>query len=427
MRKLSLVLCSALLMASSSLATPLDEAIKDIDVSGILRYRYDSAAGTFRDKERGFRGGAGLLSRQDHSWFGVLGFDAAIADDFRAFVQFTYDSSDIGYGDGSVANTNTGFRVRQTYLTYANEALATSILAGKMQMDTIWTDNSPEGLVGTGVKSITALDGLTLSAFVFDTFNNDGDTLKDSFKEDSTKTDGTFSKAPSPYNKNLYGVGVLGYFELSNLKISPELWLSYLNDSFLFYAFTMGVQTSLFDNVSYKLSAGYLGNSVDNELKKNGHFYNGNFFGLSGGINFSGFDASAGGLIYGDKNHYTLTTLEDKGNLGDFIAGEEIFSTDGSKLYGDLGRNAFGFVKAGYTFNEVLRIGADFVYGGTEVEKNAKLFPKSAGKKFEAVARVSYQYSPKLSFEAFYSYLNIDAKREEAYKNSTRLQVLYEF
>ena len=46
----------------------------------------------------------------------------------------------------------------------------------------------------------------------------------------------------------------------------------------------------------------------------------------------------------------------------------------------------------------------------------------------EAVARVDYKYSPKLSFQAWYSYLNVDQDRNgEGKKDTVRLQALYKF
>lgn len=434
MKKISLVLSSALFLVSNSFANSLDEAIRDIDISGELRYRYNSAAGNFWNK-RGFEGsgaGSAILTRQEYNWRVASRFNAAIADNFRAFIELSYDANDAGYGGDpmqigeatSGTNTSTPFYVRQYYLTYINEELATSVIAGRMQLDTIWTDNSIDGLVGTGVKLVnTGVEGLTLAAFVIDSFNavDDGDV----YNGGESVEDSNGNTLAQPFNENLYGAATLGNFELGAFSFTPQLWLSYLNDSAFFYAANFGVETTLFDDVQWNFSAAYLGNSVDNTLKKLG-FGNGKFFALNGGINAYGFDFSLGGVHYGDKKNTSFTILEDEGNLGDFIAGEEIWYSDGSRFFGDLGQNTFGFVTAGYTFNEVLRIGADFVYGGTKANS---IFENIlvGGKKFEAVARVSYQYTPKLSFEAFYSYLNIDAKNVDVYKNTTRLQVLYQF
>lgn len=122
------------------------------------------------------------------------------------------------------------------------------------------------------------------------------------------------------------------------------------------------------------------------------------------------------------KNKTTVTTIEDQGNLGSLLAGEEIFYTNGSNLNGDIGRNIFGYATAGYTFNETVRVGADFVYGGTKTGEIG-----NGGKKLEAVARVDYKYSPKLNFSAFYSYVNVDQGAKEGDHNTVRLQALYKF
>lgn len=104
-----------------------------------------------------------------------------------------------------------------------------------------------------------------------------------------------------------------------------------------------------------------------------------------------------------------------------YLQVRKFFYTKGSNLNGDTGRNIFGFVKAGYTFNETVRLGADFVYGGTKTEAG------NGGDKLEAVARVDYKYSPKLNFSAFYSYVNVDKDTDSTHRDAVRLQALYKF
>ena len=120
--------------------------------------------------------------------------------------------------------------------------------------------------------------------------------------------------------------------------------------------------------------------------------------------------------------------IEDQGNLGSLLAGEEIFYTNGSRLNGDIGRNIFTYITAGYTFDETVRVGADLVYGGTDIShKKQSLYGPAAGKKLEAVARVNYKYSPKLSFSTFYSYVNVDKKHDSTHHDAVRLEALYKF
>ncbi|EAH7057998.1 major outer membrane protein [Campylobacter coli] len=412
--KLSLVAALAAGAFSVANATPLEEAIKDIDVSGVLRYRYETSNewsdinGVAQDQ------GSGISGKQDHKYRAQLNFSGAIADNFKAFVQLDYNAKDGGYGknNGSTtrsyaADNSSTLNVRQLYLTYTNENVATSVILGKQQLNTIWTDNAIDGLVGTGVKVVNnSIDGLTLAAFAVDSYNSD--------------EQGGELGAVLNFSENLYGAAAIGSYEVFNGQLNPQLWLAYMTDNAFFYALDAAYNTTIFDGVNWTLEGAYLGNSLDNELKDLGNG-NGNFFALNGSIEVNGWDATLGGLYYGKKDKATVTVIEDQGNLGSLLAGEEIFYTDGSKLNGDTGRNIFGFVKAGYTFNETVRVGADFVYGGTKTENH------SGGDKLEAVARVDYKYSPKLNFSAFYSYVNVDKDTDSTHHDAVRLQALYKF
>ncbi|MGI7148616.1 major outer membrane protein [Campylobacter coli] len=412
--KLSLVAALAAGAFSVANATPLEEAIKDIDVSGVLRYRYETSNEWSDINGVAQNEGSGISGKQDHKYRAQLNFSGAIADNFKAFVQLDYNAQDGGYGanNGSTtrayeADNSSTLNVRQLYLTYTDENVATSVILGKQQLNTIWTDNAIDGLVGTGIKVVNnSIDGLTLAAFAVDSYNSDeqGGEL------------GTVLN----FSENLYGAAAIGSYEVFNGQLNPQLWLAYMTDNAFFYALDAAYNTTIFDGVNWTLEGAYLGNSLDNERKDLGNG-NGNFFALNGSIEVNGWDATLGGLYYGKKDKATVTVIEDQGNLGSLLAGEEIFYTKGSNLNGDTGRNIFGFVKAGYTFNETVRVGADFVYGGTKTEN------RSGGDKLEAVARVDYKYSPKLNFSAFYSYVNVDKDTDSTHHDAVRLQALYKF
>ncbi|EKE4857711.1 major outer membrane protein [Campylobacter coli] len=428
--KLSLVAALAAGAFSVANATPLEEAIKDIDVSGVLRYRYETSNEWSDINGVAQNQGSGISGKQDHKYRAQLNFSGAIADNFKAFVQLDYNAKDGGYGknNGSTtrsyaADNSSTLNVRQLYLTYTNENVATSVILGKQQLNTIWTDNAIDGLVGTGIKVVNnSIDGLTLAAFAIDSVNTDEQGDGVFFKN------GNFTNAGenSPYldwSQNIYGAAAIGSYEVFNGQLNPQLWLAYMTDNAFLYALDVAYNTTIFDGVNWTLEGAYLGNSLDNTLDDYyaGGSANGNFFGLRGSVEVNGWDATLGGLYYGKKDKVTVTVLEDQGNIGSLLAGEEIFYTNGSKLNGDTGRNIFGYVKAGYTFNETVRLGADFVYGGTKTENH------SGGDKLEAVARVDYKYSPKLNFSAFYSYVNVDKDTDSTHHDAVRLQALYKF
>ncbi|MCW1577381.1 major outer membrane protein [Campylobacter jejuni] len=412
--KLSLVAALAAGAFSAANATPLEEAIKDVDVSGVLRYRYDT--GNF---DKNFVDNLNLNnSKQDHKYRAQVNFSAAIADNFKAFVQFDYNAADGGYGANGIKNDRKGLFVRQLYLTYTNEDVATSVIAGKQQLNIIWTDNGVDGLVGTGIKVVNnSIDGLTLAAFAVDSF------MAAEQGSDLVGAQGNPFQADS--FGNLYGAAAVGSYDLAGGQFNPQLWLAYWDQVAFFYALDASYSTTIFDGINWTLEGAYLGNSLDSELDKT--YANGNLFALKGSIEVNGWDASLGGLYYGDKEKASTVVIEDQGNIGSLLAGEEIFYTTGSRLNGDTGRNIFGYVTGGYTFNETVRVGADFVYGGTKTEATNHL---GGGKKLEAVARVDYKYSPKLNFSAFYSYVNLDQGKntnESADHSTVRLQALYKF
>ncbi|ENE9229730.1 major outer membrane protein [Campylobacter jejuni] len=420
--KLSLVAALAAGAFSAANATPLEEAIKDVDVSGVLRYRYDT--GNF---DKNFVNNSNLNNnKQDHKYRAQVNFSAAIADNFKAFIQFDYNAVDGGTGVDNKTNAEKGLFVRQLYLTYTNEDVATSVIAGKQQLNFIWTDNAIDGLVGTGVKVVNnSIDGLTLAAFAVDSFMaaEQGAELLGRSNISTTSNQAPF-KADSV--GNLYGAAAVGSYDLAGGQFNPQLWLAYWDQVAFFYAVDAAYSTTIFDGINWTIEGAYLGNSIDSELDDTTHT-NGNFFALKGGIEVNGWDASLGGLYYGDKEKASTVVIEDQGNLGSLLAGEEIFYTTGSRLNGDTGRNIFGYVTGGYTFNETVRVGADFVYGGTKTEATNHL---GGGKKLEAVARVDYKYSPKLNFSAFYSYVNLDQgvnTNESADHSTVRLQALYKF
>ncbi|MCV3463738.1 major outer membrane protein, partial [Campylobacter sp. FU_497] len=157
--KLSLVAALAAGAFSAANAVSLEEAIKDVDVSGMMRYRFQSDRLTQGDSiaDKGYNSS----KNNEHKFKAQLNFKAALDDNFKAFVQFQYNATDFGFGKGKKGTTTSDtFAVNQAYLEYTNEAYATSVTFGKMEVGSIWTDD----LVGTGAKVVnTSIEGLTFA------------------------------------------------------------------------------------------------------------------------------------------------------------------------------------------------------------------------------------------------------------------------
>ncbi|MBF7048399.1 major outer membrane protein [Campylobacter volucris] len=399
--KLSLVAALAAGAFSAANAVSLEEAIKDVDVSGMFRYRFESDRRTVGDviQDRGYNSS----KNNEHKFKSQLNFKAALDDNFKAFVQFQYSAKDYGFGQGSNGETGTDthstFAVQQAYLEYTNEAYATNIIFGKMEVNSIWTDDA----VGTGAKVINnSIDGLTFAGFWFDSFN----------RED----DGDFSSAVSIGHASLYGGAVLGDFD----PFAFQLWAAYSSNWAFLYAVDASYKFAFGDNMNFKIEGQYLGNSLDSHKKDIG-LKNGNFYAAKLSADISAFDLQAGVVGYGDKDGASVTTLEDTGRV--IAPGKQIFYSTGSKLTGDTGENFFYFAGAGYTFAEKLRLGFDYIGGkskqvGYDIDKN------------EYVGSVSYAYSPKLTFSGFYSYLtedDVNGRNTDSDDQYIRLEALYKF
>ncbi|MCV3428752.1 major outer membrane protein [Campylobacter sp. IFREMER_LSEM_CL1904] len=409
--KLSLVAALAAGAFSAANAVSLEEAIKDVDVSGMFRYRFESDR---RDIGNTIVDGYNNSKENKHRFKSQLNFKAALDDNFKAFVQFQYSTNEAGFGTGNGTNTHDTFAVQQAYLEYTNEAYATSVTFGKMEVGSIWTDD----LVGTGAKVVnTSIEGLTFAGYWFDSFNaeDDGDTA--ATLNDRTNNNKQSFPVINMAKSSLYGAAILGDFD----PFAFQLWAAYSNN----YAFLYAVDASYkfaFNDANFKIQAQYLGNSVDSDTEKRLNADNANFYAAQLQGQISAFDFQAGIVGYGEKDKNTIVVLEDKGRI--IAPGEQIFYSHGSRLTGDMGENFFYFAGLGYTFAETVRVGFDYIGGKTEYAAGAET------DKNEYIARVSYAYSPKLTFSGFYSYLTEDFNKAGVHDSDDqfiRLEALYKF
>ncbi|HEC1728011.1 TPA: major outer membrane protein, partial [Campylobacter lari] len=354
--KLSLVAALAAGAFSAANAVSLEEAIKDVDVSGMFRYRFESDRQELGDKIQAE--GYNNTKENKHRFKSQLNFKAALDDNFKAFVQFQYSTNEAGFGGvNAQTNTHSTFAVQQAYLEYTNEAYATNVTFGKMEVGSIWTDD----LVGTGAKILNnSIEGLTFAGYWFDSFNaeDDGDTAIDFTKLPNGDYETPMGAQITPALSSLYGAAVLGDFD----PFAFQVWAAYSNNWAFLYAVDASYKFA-FNDANFKIQGQYLGNSVDSDKEKRLGLDNGNFYAAQIQANISAFDFQAGIVGYGEKDKGSLVVLEDKGRV--IAPGEQIFYSDGSNLTGDVGENFFYFAGLGYTFAETLRVGFDYIGGST--------------------------------------------------------------
>ena len=389
--KLSLAAVVAAGALSSVSAAPLEEAIKDIDVSGFGRYRFQSTD---------TKPAVGQKTHDTFHRFTLdVNFKATLDDNFFAVIGLRYDSADIvgshNRANSGIANTHGGltgvnggwgganndsFSVRQYYVGFTAIPY-TTVLFGRQPAGTFFTDD----IVATGLKvAVNPVEGLTLAALYYTNFEEDGDLGGIPFNDGSSAY---------IHQKNLWGLAAIYQNEMLDL----QLWYAGLNKVANLFALSAGVNYAINDDFSVRGKAQWAHTNLTGKFKDNygrtawndGLVANSNFIAAKLGLTAYGFSADAGYLNYGKKDRVTVHTLEDAGSL--IKAGEELINYTAIH-----GKHNTWFAKLGYTF-DAYSIGVDYVH---DKEKN------TAGRNVkgqEWVIRAGYKYNEKLSFSAWYS------------------------
>ena len=394
--KLSLAaIVAAGALTSVASAASLEEAIKNVDVTGYARYRFDSKdSGTNTANKHRFTSDVNFKSALDDNFFGVLGFRYDSIDNsgerFDARTMVGHDD----HGNDDFGQT---FNVRQLYLGYT--AGNTTITAGRQVLGTFFTDD----MVGTGIKLLNSdISGLTLAAIAFDNLQNDGDIGTADLQLGSKGKEYV-------YDRNLYGVAAIGSYD----PVSFQLWYAALDSVAQLYVADVTLGANLAD-VDLSLQAQAAGSSMWADTANLGatQLDDATFLAVELGAKAFGFDGSVGYVnlnIQGDG--YSLISFEDQGSF--ITAGEDLldytaFNYD-ANIY---------FVTAGYTFADKVRVGADYVGARANGEGDHV-------DAYEAVARVDYKYSKKLNFKAWYSYIDQDNGENDA--KHLRFEARYNF
>lgn len=431
--KMSLAAVVALgALSSVASATPLEEAIKDVDVSGFGRYRYDST-NTENTTKNATTNVETKTKNSDafHRFTLDANFKAALDDNFFSVVGVRYDARDIS-GDhrnvnvGSNVNgfrqgVNSGshgwggsngesFSVRQYYVGYQVDAL--TLLAGRQPLGTYFTDD----MLGTGIKAVySGVDGMTFAALAMDDLEDDGDISSSGLGQIVGLKKG--GNGGYTYQQNLYGVAALGDFDMVNV----QLWGAYLENVTFLYALDLGLNFDISDdfnvhgkaNLAYTalkggfkddVFAGVKGAKADKTM----------FWGLTAGLSASGFDFDAGYLKFGKDDRYGLSSFEDNG--GFIVAGEDLLDYT---LYN--GENKYWFVTAKYTMDQY-SVGADYVQGDVKYEGVT-----SKDKNKEIVGRLGYKYNEKLNFTSYYSWVEEKKDTIKDKSHHFRFEARYNF
>ena len=414
--KLSLAAVVAAGALSSVSAAPLEEAIKDIDVSGFGRYRFQSTD---------TKPAVGQKTHDTFHRFTLdVNFKATLDDNFFAVIGLRYDSADIvgshNRANSGIANTHGGlsgtnggwggqgrdsFSVRQYYVGFTAIPY-TTVLFGRQPAGTFFTDD----IVATGLKvAVNPVEGLTLAGLYYTNFEEDGDLGMVPFS--LGEPNGAFI-----HQKNLWGVAAIYQNEFLDL----QAWYTGLNKVANLFAISAGANYAINDDISVRGKAQWAHTNLTGRFKDNygrtalndGLVANSNFFGFDLGASFYGFDLDAGYLTYGKKDQISVHTLEDAGSL--IKPGEELIDYTSFS-----GKHKVWFGKAKYTY-DAYSIGVDYVHDKV----------KNTGGNLKAnewVVRAGYKYNDKLSFNAWYSMVTEKQDGVKDKSNRFRFDARYNF
>lgn len=415
--KLSLAAVVAAGALSSVSAAPLEEAIKDIDVSGFGRYRF---------QKTDTKPSAGLKTHDTFHRFTLdVNFKATLDDNFFAVIGLRYDSADIvgshNRANSGIANTHGGlsginggwggngrdsFSVRQYYVGFTAIPY-TTVLFGRQPAGTFFTDD----IVATGLKvAVNPVEGLTLAGLYYTNFEEDGDLGMVAFNPNVPN--GAYI-----HQKNLWGVAAIYQNEFLDL----QAWYAGLNKVANLFAISAGANYAINDDVSVRGKAQWAHTNLTGTFKDNygrtdwsdGAVANSNFIGFDLGASFYGFDLDAGYLTFGKKDKVSVHTLEDAGSL--IKPGEELIDYTNF-----IGKHHVWFAKAKYTY-DAYSIGVDYVNDKQKSNVVADI------KGQEWVARAGYKYNDKLSFNAWYSFVTLKQNDAKDRSNRFRFDARYNF
>ena len=392
--------------SSVASATPLEEAIKNVDLSGFARYRYTNDFIKNSNQNNTVKNsGAG------HAFRMQTAFKAAIDDNFFGVLNLRYDLTDDS-GDKNAAGTDktytTGtFGVYEMYLGY--KAGNTTITAGKQLLGTFFDDKD---VAGTGLKVInTDVPGLTLAAAAFDAVQSDGTELDGPFLKTLT---GSISDAPG----NIYYLGAAGSYDPVSFKAA----IANVQEVATLYGADVGASFNVTDDINLNLKGQFVHNDSDHK-----DVADANFWAVQAGTKLFGAKLNAGYLDFDaknkDNNKISFATLDANGEL---INPAKILNgvmSGGKQYYNNIkGNNDYWFVTTGYDIDKF-----GFGAGYTQGKGYSWALGKERAKRNEWSLDASYKYSKKLTFLTWYAAAK-DKKDGESFKQDRiRFEAKYSF
>ncbi|WP_164970264.1 major outer membrane protein [Halarcobacter ebronensis] len=241
--KMSLVAAVAVTgLSTTSFAQPLEEAIKNVDVSGTVVYRYND----YEDQARGSKASAaGDSDSATNNYKIAVNVSSKVNDDITANTRFIIgsDNGEASLGTSNASDTNVNVQLSEVNFTYTG-VQGLSLTVGKQGIATPWTvarDSMGNETTGTGALAVYSAGPVTLVGAYFNQ-TNIGKTLDGEVSADISSLYGEVGSEDiyvlgamasfagitlDAFYANLdnefdsYTIGVNGSFDLGAVKLSP--------------------------------------------------------------------------------------------------------------------------------------------------------------------------------------------------------------
>ncbi|MDX4065160.1 major outer membrane protein [Aliarcobacter skirrowii] len=245
--KLSLVAAVAVAGLTSANAKPLEEAIKDVEVSGSVVYRYDE-----KDNSKA----AGNQTNADNNYKIGLNLSSKVNDYVKFNSRFVVGGADSGFASlNSSTNNDQNVDVTLSHAYFALTAIPnTTVNVGKQGLATPWTvanDINGNEQTGTGILALSNVGPVTLAAGYFNQTNLD-------------------KSGDHPLTGGVYNIGtkdIATVAAIANIVdvAQVEAWYLTMQDQFDTYTLAATSKLDLAENAKIGLEARYVNLELDNK------------------------------------------------------------------------------------------------------------------------------------------------------------------
>lgn len=438
--KLSLIACVALAsLSTASFAQPLEEAIKGIDVSGMLRYRYTDN----RYDNKGFNKQERTRGDANHQWRAEALFKTPVINNISMNLGIGYHNAqqNVNHGKGILDNndnytnvfagnglgsgSDSWFGVREFNMVITPDSTNTTIKAGKMIMQTPINDTLDDRATGIFVTN-SDLNHWTFALGAFDAWSID-----------DYQTGYTLTPDNESFAKPFYTAGAMSNYDTSIGNFSSQLWLFNATDMIDFAGFgELAWQNSMFhlkgqyafSKLNSDANSPWTSVYEGQKVKEGNDLYT-----LEAGVRFHDYNIPVAAKIgyWGNTQDGYAVSLDDEGSFQkvgqiwfeNVATGVSIsmLPAEGQNMPRGFESNELSmfYANINYDILENLNIGIDYVNGTNKIARGQGAARYSGDIDFQEInPYIVWQYTKSLRIFAHYSILTTDATRQIALGNA---------